>query len=35
MRMQYVTFSDLFQFVLVMIGIIGLVLSAVRTHKKK
>ena len=33
--MQYVTYSDLFQFALVIVGIIGLVISAVREHKKK
>lgn len=35
MLMQYVTYSDLFQFALVIIGIIGLVISAVCKHKKK
>ena len=33
--MQYVTYSDLFQFALVIIGIIGLVISAIRERKKK
>ncbi len=33
--MQYVTYWDLFQFALVIFGIIGLVISAVREHKKK
>ena len=34
MRMQYVTFSDLFQFALVIIGIVGLFLTS-HEHKKK
>ena len=34
MRMQYVTYSDLFQFALVIIGVVGLFLST-REHKKK
>jgi hypothetical protein len=34
MRMQYVTYSDLFEFALVIIGIVGLFLST-REHKKK
>lgn len=33
--MQYITLSDLFQFALVIIGIIGLVFNAAREHKKK
>ena len=35
MRMQYVTYENLFGFSLVLIGIVGLVLEAVHTHKKK
>ena len=35
MRMQYVTYENLFAFSLVILGIIGLVVDIVRTHKKK
>ena len=35
MQMQYITISDLFQFALVIIGIIGLAFDAAREHKKK
>ncbi|MBQ7596501.1 MAG: hypothetical protein IJU45_07550, partial [Clostridia bacterium] len=35
MRMQYVTYSDLIQFVLMIVGIVGLAIAAVHTHKKK
>ncbi len=33
--MQYVTYSDLFQFVLVIVGVIGLVITTVCENKKK
>ncbi len=33
--MQYVTYSDLFQFVLVIVGVIGLVITMVCENKKK
>ena len=33
--MQYVTYENLFAFSLVILGIIGLVVDIVRTHKKK
>ena len=35
MRMQYVTYSDLFQFTLVIIGIISVAVSLHFEHKKK
>ena len=33
--MQYVTYAQLFQLLLVLIGKIGLAVGIVRTHKKK
>ena len=33
--MQYVTYSELFQLLIVIIGIVGLVIDIVRSHKKK
>ncbi len=33
--MQYVTYSELFQLLIVIIGIVGLVIDIVLSHKKK
>ena len=35
MCMQYVTYADLFQFVLVVIAVISLIVQIVSSHKKK
>ena len=33
--MRYVTYTELFQLLLVIIGMVGLVIDIVRSHKKK